>query len=96
MRRVFIIAELNREQNEMHLVRYSALTGKKEADLFTETDRCYVEPQHPVLFLPNDPDKFIWQSEADGYNHLYLYDTTGKELRKLTGGEWVVTKVRRL
>ena len=57
------IAELNREQNEMHLVRYSALTGKKEADLFTETDRCYVEPQHPVLFLPNDPDKFIWQSE---------------------------------
>lgn len=27
------IAELNREQNEMHLVRYSALTGKKEADL---------------------------------------------------------------
>ncbi|MRY75764.1 prolyl oligopeptidase family serine peptidase, partial [Parabacteroides distasonis] len=87
------IAELNREQNEMHLMRYSALTGKKEADLFTETDRCYVEPQHPVLFLPNDPDKFIWQSEADGYNHLYLYDTTGKELRKLTGGEWVVTKV---
>ena len=87
------IAELNREQNEMHLVRYSALTGKKEADLFTETDRCYVEPQHPVLFLPNDPDKFIWQSEVDGYNHLYLYDTTGKELRKLTGGEWVVTKV---
>ena len=81
------------EDTEMHLVRYSALTGKKEADLFTETDRCYVEPQHPVLFLPNDPDKFIWQSEADGYNHLYLYDTTGKELRKLTGGEWVVTKV---
>lgn len=87
------IAELNRDQNEMHLVRYSAITGKKEADLFTETDHRYVEPQHPVLFLPNDPDKFIWQSEADGYNHLYLYDTTGRELRKLTGGEWLVTKV---
>lgn len=87
------IAELNRDQNEMHLVRYSAITGKKEADLFTETDHRYVDPQHPVLFLPNDPDKFIWQSEADGYNHLYLYDTTGRELRKLTGGEWVVTKV---
>lgn len=87
------IAELNREQNEMHLVRYSAITGKKEADLFTETDHRYVEPQNPVLFLPNDPDKFIWQSEADGYNHVYLYDTTGRELRKLTGGEWVVSKV---
>ena len=86
------IAELNREQNEMHLVRYSALTGKKEADLFTETDRCYVEPQHPVLFLPNDPDKFIWQSEADGYNHLYLYDTTGKVL----SGEWLFLFLYRL
>lgn len=84
------IAELNREQNEMHLVRYSALTGKKEADLFTETDEHYVEPQHPVLFLPNNPDRFIWQSEKDGYNHLYLYDTTGKQLKQLTSGEWVV------
>lgn len=46
----------------MHLVRYSALTGDKEADLFTEKNEHYVEPQHPVLFLPNNPDQFIWQS----------------------------------
>lgn len=87
------IAELNREQNEMHLVRYSALTGEKEADLFTETDEHYVEPQHPVLFLPNNPDKFIWQSERDGYNHLYLYNTKGELLKQLTKGEWVVLDV---
>ena len=87
------IAELNREQNEMNLVRYSALTGKKEAVLFTETNEHYVEPQYPVLFLPNDPGKFIWQSQKDGYNHLYLYDTTGKQLKQLTQGEWVVTQV---
>lgn len=87
------IAELNRDQNEMHLIRYSALTGKKEAELFTETDEQYVEPQHPLLFLPNDPDKFIWQSERDGYNHLYLYDTSGKLLKQLTKGEWVVMNV---
>lgn len=87
------IAELNREQNEMHLVRYSALTGEKEADLFTETNSRYVEPQHPVLFLPNDPKKFIWQSQRDGYNHLYLYDTRGKLLKQLTRGEWIVTAV---
>ena len=87
------IAELNREQNEMHLVRYSALTGEKEADLFTETDEHYVEPQHPVLFLPNNPDQFIWQSERDGYNHLYLYNTEGKLLKQLTKGEWVVKDV---
>lgn len=87
------IAELNREQNEMHLVRYSALTGKKEAVLFTETDEHYVEPQNPPLFLPNNPDQFIWQSERDGYNHLYLYNTDGKLLKQLTRGEWIVMNV---
>ena len=87
------IAELNREQNEMNLVRYSALTGKKEAVLFTETNEHYVEPQYPVLFLPNDPGKFIWQSQKDGYNHLYLYDTTGKLIRQLTEGKWLVSDI---
>ncbi|MCD7837329.1 MAG: S9 family peptidase [Clostridiales bacterium] len=87
------VAELNREQDEMNLVRYSALTGEKEAVLFTEKNERYVEPQHPVLFLPGDPDKFIWQSQRDGYNHLYLYDTGGKLLRQLTAGEWVVMDV---
>lgn len=87
------IAELNRDQNEMHLVRYSALTGEKEAELFSETNERYVEPQTPVLFQPGDPDKFIWQSQRDGYNHLYLYNTDGKLLKQLTKGEWVVLSV---
>lgn len=87
------IAELNRDQNEMHLVRYSALTGKKETELFTETDQRYVEPEHPVLFLPDNPNQFIWQSQKDGYNHIYLYDTAGKQLKQLTSGKWEVLNV---
>ena len=77
----------------MHLVRYSALTGEKEADLFTEKNEHYVEPQHPVLFLPNNPDLFIWQSRRDGYNHLYLYNTKGELLKQLTEGEWEVLNI---
>ena len=46
-----------------------------------------------MLFLPNDPDKFIWQSQRDGYNHLYLYDTSGKLLKQLTKGDWIVMNV---
>ncbi len=87
------IAELNREQNEMHLVRYSAITGEREADLFTETNDKYVEPTNPVLFLPGDPTKFIWQSDRDGFNHIYLYDTTGRVLKQLTSGKWLVQRV---
>ena len=87
------IAEVNRGQDTCRLNRYEAATGRREATLFTETDAKYVEPQHPVLFLKNRPDRFIWQSMRDGYNHLYLYDTDGKMLRQLTAGPWIVTDV---
>ncbi|MDR0844019.1 MAG: S9 family peptidase [Tannerella sp.] len=88
------IAELNREQNEYHLVRYNASTGEREAELFTESNERYVEPQTPALFLPNDPTRFIWQSQRDGYNHLYLYDINGKLLKQLTSGKWIVSNVQ--
>ena len=42
--------------------------------LIEEKHDKYVEPQHPILFLPWDETKFIYQSQRDGYNHLYLYD----------------------
>ncbi|MDR1335887.1 MAG: S9 family peptidase [Tannerella sp.] len=87
------IAELNREQDECRLVRYSAQTGEREAELFTERNEKYVEPQHPALFLPKDPTRFIWQSQRDGYNHLYLYDLHGNLLKQLTSGKWVITEV---
>ncbi|MCD7937251.1 MAG: S9 family peptidase [Tannerellaceae bacterium] len=87
------IAELNRDQNEMQLVCYDAATGEKAGVLFGETSSTYVEPQHPVLFLPGNSRRFIWQSERDGYNHLYLYTTEGELVKPLTSGSWVVKSV---
>lgn len=85
--------ELNRAQNDCRLTSYNAVTGKKTAELYRETSDKYVEPQHPIEFLPWDATKFIMQSQKDGYNHLYLFDTKGNELRQLTSGEWVVLDV---
>ena len=85
--------ELNREQNDCRLVSYNAVTGEKMAELYRETSDKYVEPQHPILFLPWDSTKFIMQSQKDGYNHLYLYDTKGKLVKQLTQGEWVVMEL---
>ena len=84
------IFELNREQNDCRLVSYDATTGDRLAELYREIDRKYVEPFHPIEFLPWDDTKFILQSQKDGYNHLYLFDTKGNELKQLTRGEWVV------
>ena len=85
--------ELNRAQNDCRLVSYDAATGEKLAELYRETSDKYVEPLHPILFLPWDATKFIMQSQKDGYNHLYLFDTDGKELKQITKGEWVVMEV---
>ncbi|MCD8193460.1 MAG: S9 family peptidase, partial [Tannerellaceae bacterium] len=87
------IAEVNREQNKCELVKYNAQNGKRIGVLFTETHPKYVEPQHPVLFLPGDSTQFIWQSQRSGYNHLYLYDTKGRLQKQLTGGEWLIQEV---
>ena len=85
--------ELNRGQNDCRLVSYNATTGEKITELYRETSDKYVEPLHPIQFLPWDDTKFIMQSQKDGYNHLYLFDTNGKVLKQITKGEWVVMEV---
>ena len=85
--------ELNRDQNDCRLVSYDATTGERIAELYRETSDKYVEPLHPIQFLPWDSNKFIMQSQRDGYNHLYLYNKDGKLLSQLTSGPWVVQKV---
>ena len=82
-----------REQNRAELVRYHALTGAKDAVLITEEHEKYVEPQHPIAFLPWDDTKFIYHSQKDGFNHLYLYNIEGQELAQLTKGEWLVQEL---
>ena len=81
--------ELNRDQNDCRLVSYDATTGDKISELYRETDNKYVEPLHPIVFLPWDSNKFIMQSQKDGYNHFYLFDSTGKQLKQVTSGKWV-------
>ena len=85
--------ELNRDQNDCRLVSYDAETGERKGELYRETSEKYVEPLHPIQFLPWDSDKFLMQSQRDGYNHLYLYNKDGKMLRQLTQGAFVVMDV---
>ncbi len=85
--------ELNRGQNDCRLVSYDAETGSRITELYRETSEKYVEPLHPIEFLPWDHTQFILQSQKDGYNHLYLYNTDGKLLKQLTSGPWVVLQV---
>lgn len=87
------IAIVNRAQNHMQLNEYDAVTGDFIKNLFEEKDDKYIEPMHPLLVVKNNPQQFIWQSNRDGYNHLYLYDFNGKLIKQLTSGKWEVKQV---
>ena len=90
---IIYMYELNREQNDCRLTSYDVTTGKLLKELYSIHNDKYVEPLHPITFLPWDASKFIVQSQRDGYNHLYLYNKDGMMLRQLTSGEWVVMEV---
>lgn len=83
---VFVI-ELNRDQNHAQLVQYDAVSGQKIGVLYEEKHTRYVEPQHPLIFLPWDDSQFIYRTQRDGFNHLYLMDTKTK-----LKGEWKTGK----
>jgi hypothetical protein len=88
--KLIYLIELNRAQNRYSLDAYDPATGNKTATLYTESSDKYVHPMHAITFLPWDKTRFILQSEKDGYNHLYLFDTSGKQIKQLTTGKWIV------
>jgi dipeptidyl-peptidase 4 len=91
--KLIYIAVLNREQDSMWLKTYDSETGKYIKTLFIETDPKYVEPLHGPEFINKDASRFLWQSRRDGYNHIYLYEASGKLIKQLTNGLWEVSGV---
>lgn len=87
----FFIAHLNRDQNHMKFIKYDVSTGEPVKTLFEEKDNEFVEPLNPMIFIPKSNNKFLWFSERDGFNHLYLYDTDGNLIKQVTQGKWVIT-----
>ena len=87
------VQELPRTQDRSELVSYSAETGERLAVLNTETHSRFVEPQHPLTFIPWDQTRFVFQSEKDGFNHLYIGELAPdaksvKSWRQLTKGDY--------
>ena len=78
----------NRHQNEVKLQFVDAKTYQAKT-IITETDEAYVDVDFDLTFL--DDNSFIWTSEKDGWNHIYLYNSDGKLKKQITKGNWEVT-----
>ena len=88
------IGVLNRDQNHLKFNKYDAQTGAFVKTLFEEKATTWVEPQHGLTFVPNNPSQFIYQTDFNGYNQMYLYNTDGKLLKNLGFKEVVVTNLQ--
>lgn len=82
------IQRLNRHQNHLELLFADAVTGKTRIVLEEKSDT-YIDITNNLTFL--EDNLFVWSSEKDGFNHLYMYDAAGNEKVQLTSGEWDVT-----
>ncbi len=90
--RQLAVERLNRVQNELDLLLADAAAGSVRA-LIHETDRYWINVSDQFRFLRGSPQRFIWSSERDGFRHLYLYSMDGKQLGRITEGNWEVTEL---
>jgi len=79
---------LNRHQNDLKLNLVDAST-LSETTLIHEKSDTYIDVNDNLTFF--DDNSFVWTSEMDGYNHIYLYNYAGKLIKQITKGDWEVT-----
>lgn len=79
---------LNRHQNNLDLLFIDGNSGAAKVVL-NEKDKAYVDVTDNLTFLKDN--SFIWTSEKDGFNHIYVYDKNGKLKNQVTKGKWEVT-----
>ena len=83
------IQRLNRHQNHLELLSVNPSDGNAKF-IYEEKDKYYVDIHDNLIFYKDDSG-FLWTSEKDGYNHIYLFQMNGKERRQITKGKWEVT-----
>ncbi len=85
------IFTLNRHQNHLKLLLANPYS-KKSKILLEEKNKYYVDITDDLKFL-NDGKHFIWTSEKEGYNSVYLHNMQGQQVKKLTTGNYDVLEL---
>lgn len=88
------IVRMNRHQNKLDLLMANVTTGTTSI-VYSESSDTYIdihEGEGDYVYFTTDNKNFIILNEQDGYNHLYLYDMSGKLVNQITKGNWDVVK----
>src|SRR5207247_8421254 len=87
-----LIQRMPRLQNQIDLLLVEPKSGKVDV-LLSETAPQWVDGQGAIKVLDNG--KYLWTSDRDGYNHIYLFDLSRPRSAGLqvTSGAWDLTDV---
>lgn len=80
----------SRDQQTLDLIETTLATGAQRT-LVTERSRTWVPLHDALRFL--DDGRFVWSSERDGFQHLYLASEDGRRMTQLTRGDWPVDEL---
>ncbi|NND95169.1 MAG: S9 family peptidase [Flavobacteriales bacterium] len=90
---VLSITKMNRHQNHLELLEADVRSARgpiiTPEEFYNEKSETYIEVSDDLVFL-RDNQEFIMTSDKSGYNHIYVFNSNGKEVRQLTKGDWDV------
>lgn len=86
--REIAVQTLDRKQQILKLFFANRVKGTSR-EIFVEKQPAWINLNDALYFL-KDGKRFIWMSERDGYQHLYLYNLSGQLIGQLTKGEFMV------
>ena len=84
------LTRLNRHQSRLDLLLADVGTGESRV-IMSDTDEAWVANTAPQWI--DGGRRFLFESERDGYNQVYLFDRAGSLLNRVTPGEWDVLDV---
>jgi dipeptidyl-peptidase-4 len=82
------VQTLNRKQSVLKLLFADRFSGKSQP-ILVDRQPAWINLNDSLYFL-KDGKRFIWLSERNGYQHLYLYRMDGSLIKQLTDGDFHV------
>jgi dipeptidyl-peptidase 4 len=88
-----VLQHLNRLQNTNQLMFADVKTGNVSTVL-TEKDEAWVDVDMPEMTWLDGGKSFLWQSERDGWRHVYKISRDGKQIKLITAGDFDVISIQ--
>lgn len=89
-----ILQHLNRKQNESNIMICDVATGASRS-IHKETETAWIDAANSLAdkFWLNNGKEFMWQSDKDGWDHLYRIGRDGNGETLITKGNYDVISV---